>query len=408
MHILILTTVFPPEVRSAAQIMFELAETLSMRGHKVTVLTSIPEKQPDEKRNPIQNFFYRKQMGNIQVIGISTLPIHRSQAPALIRGVGQLLNGFAYFLVGIWLKGVDVSIAYSPPLTLGLTGILLQWVKRIPHVFNVQDLVPQYAIDLGILKNTQLIGLIKIIERFIYRNVRRLTVHSEGNKNYIINEGVAAEMITVVPNWVDPNLVRPAETNNTFRETNGLNGKFVVLFAGIMGFAQDLDTVINAGDFLQAYPDIVLLLVGEGVEKKRLEKLTQKKKLKNVIFHDFVSKEKYPEVVAAADLCLAPLQKSLKCPVIPSKILGYMSGARPVITCLDLDGDAPFVIEESNCGICVEPGNPRLLAEAIVELYQDRQRCREYGKNGRSFILENHSRTRCIIHYEQIFQEVRD
>ena len=403
MHILLMTPVFPPEVRSAAQIMFELAETLQQMGHQVTVFTSIPDRTPGETRSLLQNFYYKRKVGEIEVVGISTLPIHRSKAPATIRGIGQLVNGFVYFLAGLFLKKVDVSMSYSPPMTLGLAGICLNTFKRIPHVFNVQDLVPQYAIDLGVLTNNQLIWFIKLIERFTYRHVQKITVHSEGNKRYICNERIDEDKITIVPNGVDADLIVPGDKENCFRQDNGLQGKFIVLFAGILGFAQDLDTVIRSGELLKNHDEIVFLIVGEGVEKSKLEKLAADLSLNNIRFHNFVSKEEYPEVVAASDICLAPLQKDLKCPVIPSKILGYMAGGRPVITALDLEGDAPVVIEKAHCGICVKPGIPELLAEAILELYHDPQKCDQYGINGRNYILKNHSRKKCIQLYEELF-----
>lgn len=406
MHILILTTVFPPEVRSAAQIMYELAETFKNNGHKVTVLTAIPELMPGEKRAFIENFIYKRNENGFDVIGISTIPIHRTNAPALIRGIGQLLNGIGYLIGGLFLKNVDISVAYSPPLTLGLAGVFLNKLKGVPHVFNVQDLVPQYAIDLGILKNKFLIKLIKIIEHYIYANVQKVTVHSQGNKDYLVSEGVPEERVQIVQNWVDPELVKPMAKNTIFRKDNDLDDKFVVLFAGVLGFAQDLDTVVESGTYLKDWKDIVLLIVGEGVEKWRLESKVCSLGLTNVKFHKFVSKEEYPEVVASADICLAPLQKKLKCPVIPSKILGYMSGGRPVVTALPLDGDAPFVIKNASCGICVEPGEPELLANAILELYQSPERCEEYGENGREYILANHARKKCISKYEVIFEDL--
>jgi len=404
MRILILTTVFPPEVRSAAQIMFELAETLKKFGHQVVVLTSIPEPVEGEKRTFWQQFIYKHKVSGIDVIGISSLPIHRSNAPAIVRGVGQLVNGLAYFIYGVFLRKFDVSIAYSPPLTLGLVGLFLNKIRGIPHVFNVQDLVPQYAIDLGLLTNKTLIRLIKTIEHFVYRNVQVITVHSQGNKDYLIGEDVPEQKVAIVPNWVDPDIVTPGPKDNEFRSKNDLQGKFVVLFAGVLGFAQDLDTILESASFLKCAPEIIILIVGEGVEKERLQKKAVGLGLSNVVFHAFVSKEQYPEVVAASDVCLASLHKSLKCPVIPSKILGYMSGARPVITSLSLEGDAPHVINNADCGICVEPGEPQKLAEAILRLFNDPERCDTYGANGRVHTLQFYSRTECIRKYELLFE----
>ncbi len=406
MNILILTSVFPPEVRSAAQIMFELAETLQQRGHAVTVLTSIPDGEDDNNTSFWARVYRRYEVSGIRVISVSTLPIHRAKAPAVIRGIGQLLNGVLFSVIGLFLSKVDVSISYSPPMTLGLAGLFLQWFKRVPHVFNVQDLVPQYAIDLGVLTDKRLIAIIRAIERFIYRRVRTITVHSGGNRSYIKDIAGDGKDIRIIPNWVDASLVAPGIRENDFRVRNNLQGKFIVLFAGILGFAQDLDTVLRSCVLLQEYKEIEVLIVGEGVEKERLVNLATELRLTNLTFHEFVSKERYPEVVAASDVCLAPLQKSLKCPVIPSKILGYMSGGRPVITSLDLDGDAPFVIRQADAGICVAPGEERELADAVIKLYKDPELSRLYGENGRKYILEHHDRQKCIAKYEEIFKDI--
>jgi len=324
----------------------------------------------------------------------------------LLRGVGQILNAIGCSLAGLSLKKVDVSIAYSPPLTLGITGYLLKVTKRTPHILNAQDLVPQYAIDLGILTDKKLIRLIKIVEHFVYKKARYITVHSEGNKDYLIKEGVTPEKVHIIPNWVDTNLVRPLEKQNEFRLKNGLENKFVVLFAGVLGFAQDLDTVVESGSHLKDHDDILLLIVGEGVEKERLIEKAKKLQLNNIKFLPFVSKQKYPQVVAASDACLATLQKNLLCPVVPSKILGYMAAGRPVIGGLPLEGDAPYVIQNAKCGICVEPGNPKKLAQAILEMYKNKEKCKEWGNNGRKFILEHHDREKCVMQYENLFQNL--
>src|SRR5207253_4624355 len=121
----------------------------------------------------------------VRVIRIPNFAIHRTHAPAILRGLGQMLNAFAFLLAALFVKDVDVTLAYSPPLALGIVGAVLHHLRRIPHVLNVQDLVPQYAIDLGILKNRSLIRLLKEIERTVYRHVQLITVHSLGNAEYM-------------------------------------------------------------------------------------------------------------------------------------------------------------------------------------------------------------------------------
>src|SRR2546421_10414352 len=280
MNVLMLTTVFPPEVRSAALLMGELAESLAQRGHRVTVITAAPAGAARRGKRSLFGVFVEDLCG-VRVIRIPNFAIHRTHAPEILRGLGQMLNAFAFLLAALFVKDVDVTLAYSPPLALGIVGAVLHHLRRIPHVLNVQDLVPQYAIDLGILKNRTLIRMLKWIEKTVYRNVQQITVHSQGNAEYMVREGVPAAKLAVVPNWVDTRLIQPTSRETPYREKAGLQGKFVVLFAGMLGFAQDLDTVVEAGIFLRAHPDIVVLIVGEGVEKERVREKARRLGLDN-------------------------------------------------------------------------------------------------------------------------------
>src|SRR5262249_48221307 len=221
MHVMIMTAVFPPEIRSAAQLMCELSETLVQRGHFVTVITSQP-------RGLVPSV---SEYRGIRVVRIPTLPVHRSHAPAFVRGIGQIVNCLLYFITAFFVRHVEVTFAYSPPLALGLVGALLYRVKRIPHVINVQDLVPQYAIDLGVLKSRLVIRMLGWFERVIYRNVQLISVHSSGNAQYMARQGVPADKVAVVPNWVDTRRLQPEQSAPShYRELAGLNEKFIALF----------------------------------------------------------------------------------------------------------------------------------------------------------------------------------
>ena len=407
MNVLMLTTVFPPEVRSAALLMGELAESLAQRGHRVTVITAAPAGAARRGKRSLFGVFVEDLCG-VRVIRIPNFAIHRTHAPAILRGLGQMLNAFAFLLAALFVKDVDVTLAYSPPLALGIVGAVLHHLRRIPHVLNVQDLVPQYAIDLGILKSRSLIRLLKEIERTVYRHVQLITVHSRGNAEYMAREGVEPHKVAVVPNWVDTRLIRPAARETAYRQKAGLEGKFVVLFAGMLGFAQDVDTIVEAGTFLSSRRDIVLLIVGDGVEKERLKEKARCLGLENVRFMPVVTNQEYPEVVASADLCLATLQKSLLCPVVPSKLLGYMAAGKPIVASFPEGGDAPRVIREAGCGICVPPGDPARLAQAIVEAAANPAGCRAWGERGRQFVETHHDRSGVVALYESLFEQFTD
>lgn len=393
MHVMIMTAVFPPEIRSAAQLMCELSETLVRRGHFVTVLTS-------KTRGLIPTVSEHR---GVRVIRIPTLPVHRSHAPAALRGLGQIINCLMYFIAALFVRHVEVTLAYSPPLAMGLVGAWLYRLKRIPHLLNVQDLVPQYAIDLGVLKSQNLIRVLKSLEHAIYRNVQLISVHSPGNAQYMMAEGVPIEKVGVVPNWVDTHRLQPGQGSD-YRQRAGWEGKFVALFGGLLGFAQDVDTIVEAGALLRDHEHIDLVIVGEGVEKDRLVRKAQALGLSNVHFMPSVSNEKYPSVVSAANVCLATLQKSLQCPVVPSKLLGYMAAGKPIIAAFPLGGDAPRVVQEAQCGVCVPPGDPEQLAQAILHASQNPSLCRRWGGNGRRYVLANHDREQVVARYEWLME----
>ena len=396
MKILLLANMFPPEIRSAARLMSELAESLVGRGHRVTVVTSARGGRPRGV----------EMLSGVRVVRVPTLAVQESRAPAVLRGLGQLFNSAAYGPAALSVRDVDVSLSYSPPLALGMVGALLHRLRGVPHVLNVQDLVPQYAIDLGMLKNPALIRMLRWIERAVYRNVQLITVHSRGNAEVLARQGVPAGKMALVPNWVDTRRLRPSPRDNAYRRKAGLEGKFVALFSGHLGFAQDLDSVVEAGALLRERSEIALLIVGEGIEKRRLEEKARKLGLANVRFMPAVSEDDYPQVVASADVCLATLQPSLRCPVVPAKLLGYMAAGKPIIASFPEGGDAPRLVRDAGCGVCAPPGDPARLAQAILDAAERPAESRARGEHGRRYVEANHDRERAMDVYESLFERL--
>jgi glycosyltransferase involved in cell wall biosynthesis len=276
----------------------------------------------------------------------------------------------------------------------------------VPFVLNVQDLFPQSVIDLGILRNRWLIRFFEHMERFIYRQADHITVHSPGNRDHVVGKGAPSGCVTVMPNWVDTEFICPGERRNGFFEQYNLDGKFVVSFAGILGYSQDLDIVLEAAKLLQRYPDIRFLIVGDGVEKPRLERKAVEMGLENVRFIPMQPRRRYPEVLNASDVCLATLHTEVRTPVVPSKILSIMAAARPVVAAMNPDGDAPGLIEEAQCGLAVPPEDPKALADAILSLYNDKALRVRLGQNGRRYAEEHLSLKVASKRYIEIFKQV--
>jgi len=380
MNILILTEAFPPEIRSASHLLYELAESLVDSG---------------------KLFFYEKT-GRINVIRLNSFSFLR-HIP-LIRGLSQFILSGLLVIGGIISGRQDIILAYSPPLPLGISAYLLGKIKRAPFIFNVQDIFPQSVIDLGLLKSKVLIKISELMERFIYKKASYITVHSAGNRENIISKNINPEKVIIIHNWVDTNLIKPTKNqDNDFRRKNNLNSKFVVSFAGVMGFAQGLDIVISCAELLKLYKDIIFLLVGDGVKKEGLMKKTKDMQLNNIKFLPPQPKEIYPSILYASDICLVTLDKSVKTPVVPAKLLNIMASGRPVVASMNLKGDTPKIIRDANCGYCVEADDADGFSKAILKLYNNPKLRDEFGMNGRKYVVEHFSRKVCIEKYEKLF-----
>lgn len=405
LKILLLSRYFPPEIGTAANLFYEIARGLVNRGHGVMVVTNFPwynlEEIPQKYKG---RFFMREPMDDIEVIRIA-MPLF---GPKKLRLAAGHLSVPMTTLLGALAAGKhDIIFVYSPPLFMGITGWLLRLFRGIPFVLGVQDLHPQCYIDQGILKNRAAIYLLEAMEKLCYEKSSVITVHSEGNREHIVRlKGIEGGKVRVVPNWIDTDEMKPLPRHNEFSRSHGLNGKFVVGYAGTLGMSQGLLSVIDAANVLKHRDDIEFFIVGDGIEKDRMIEKVNRYGLKNVRFLGMQPKSVYPYVVASSDVGLVTLNGKVKTPVVPSKILSMMAAGRPVLASMPLDGDAPKLIEAARCGICIGPENHDELAEKIVYLAEHRDDCQRYGRQGRQYVEENLSLNRGIEDIERIFCEV--
>lgn len=403
MRIFLLTAYFPPDTGSASHLFYELGTALVERGHMVTVITGMPAYHA---QGSLERYRGRRSLReavngmDVRRVAVPQLPRHIMIA----RGLWQFSQAAAFLPTALGLPRHDVAMVYSPPLPLGLTAWLVQWLRGTPFILNVQDLFPQSAIDLDKLRNRWLIRTFEELERFLYRRASAVTVHSEGNRRHVVGKGAPAGRVSVVPNWVDTDFIKPGERLNGFRREHGLDSEFVVSFAGVLGLSQDLDVVLAAADLLRDLCGMRWLIVGDGIEKERLQAKAQQLRLPNVTFLPMQPRDRYPAVLHASDVCLTTLHSQVKTPVVPSKIMSAMAAGRPTVAALDLAGDAPQLIAEAQCGLCVAPEDPQALAGAVRRLYSDRALCEQLGRNGRRYAEEHLSLAASVRRYEQLFQ----
>jgi len=403
--ILLITPFFPPEIGSAAHLYDELGQALRSRGHEVTVLTGLPRYHVIDRggRSSWRPVIWENYQG-LRVLRVFNLDVPWNMP--LLRGMDQMISALMSLMGGMCLPAFDIALVYSPPLPLALAGLALCRLRRRPLVVNIQDLFPQSAIDLGILSNLHLIRVFRKLESLLYRHADLFIVHSRGNRRHLLARGAESPRVQVIPNWVDTTAIQPRPRQNSYRAALGLNRHFVVSFAGIMGYSQDLATVLKSAGLLKDYPEIVFLLVGDGVEKPRLLSRARKENLSNVVFLPMQPKEKYPEILAASDLCLATLRTEVQTPVVPSKILNIMAAGRPVLAGMSLKGDAPRLIDKARCGFCLPPGDAEALAGAVLRFYRDPGLGKRMGANGRRYALQHFSLTRGVGRLERLLSLV--
>lgn len=408
MHVLLLTNYFPPEISAASHLYYDLAEALIMRGHKVTVLTGTPRYNISAE---IAKYYLRKK---IHVETDKGMTIIRVRMP-LYAKKQKIKRGMEYFTVSSKLNtalnllenDIDVCLTYSPPLPIGKTAVLISRKFKIPVVFNVQDIHPQALIDLGILKNKLIIFYLKGLEKRVYNSVSLITVHSEKNADIVRNLlNRNKNRVEVMHNWIDVTKLTPGEKNNDFSKKHGLLRKFVVSFAGNLGTSQDIEVIIRAADKLKNIPDILFLIVGDGVKKQETENLIKELGLENVLLLPAVKRDTYSLVLHSSDISLVTLMVDVRTPVVPSKILSIMSAGIPVIATMNLDGDAPKLIERAKAGYALPAGDAKGLAEKILELYNNPDLRKKLGKNGREYVEKNLSVQVAADKYEEIFKKV--
>lgn len=410
MNILMLTQDFPPEVGSASHIFHELAMNMTQRGHKVTVVTTFPryytyrvtDRKPLAKSS--RGLFLRECMDGIKVLRIRALPLPKGII--LVRGLEHFLLPPILSFRGLFSGKQDVMLIYCPPLPLGFFAYYLSKLKGIHFVVNIQDLYPRAVTDQGMLKNRFLIRMFEAIESFVYRKAEYLTVHSEGNREHVISRGAHPGKVAVIPNWVDTTQIKPSAKPHEFCQEYGLDNKFVVSYAGIMSPFQGLQSIIHCAALLRGNKDVLFLMVGDGLERKRLMLKAEELEITNVRFLPMQPKSKYPQVLQASDVCLVTLNRNTKTPVVPAKLLGIMSSGRPVIASVPLEGDVPKIVEMGRCGLVVEPEDPQMLSQAILKLHDNPLLAKELGKNGREYAETHFSLEVCTTKYEELFRKV--
>jgi glycosyltransferase involved in cell wall biosynthesis len=382
MHILIIHQAFASLEEPGGTRHYELARYLRTRGHQVTVIAS-----PVSYITGTRSRSLREETGGVRVLRAKVYSAHHKSF--LHRVLAFFSFMFSSFWLGLGVRNVDVVWGTSPPIFQGVAAWALARVKGARFLFEVRDLWPRFAIAVGVLRNRWLIRASEWLERFLYHSADRIMVNSPGFLAHV--EASGGKNAELIPNGADPAMFDPAERGTAYRKANGLDDKFVVMYAGAHGMSNDLETVLEAASLLRDRPEVQIALVGDGKEKPALVGRAADMELENVSFLPPVPKSGMAEALAAADACIAilkPLEEYKT--TYPNKVFDYMAAGRPVV--LAIDGVIREVVEAAGGGFFAKPGNPKALAEAIRTLARDPVKSREMGLAGRKYLEDHFSR----------------
>jgi len=368
---------------------FELGQRLVAHGDTFTVVTSDTAYQTGKRIGGRKAFVTSSTEDGIRILRAFTPSgMHKSY---LTRVVAFLWFMVISVVVGLRSERPDLVMGTTPPIFQAVSAWILSVLFRRPFLLEVRDLWPEFAVDIGLLKNPLLIGAARFLERFLYARADHLLVNSPAYRDYLIAKGIEAERISFIANGVDPSMFVPEESGAAIRSQFGLQGKFVVTYAGAIGMANDLDVLVNAAALLKDRTDIRILIVGEGKERRRLEGMARQLGSDNIAFTGAFPKSQMHNVLAASDACIGILRNiAMFKTTYPNKIFDYMAASRP--TLLAIDGVIRQVIEDARGGIYVPPGDPMALANAIRDLADNPVEARDMGARARRYVVEHFNR----------------
>lgn len=410
MRILFLPAYFSPEQAASPYLGENRNQAFADAGFDMVVYTPIPtrgitnEIRQEYKKKKHEVFFDGKMnVYRFNLIGEKKNPV--------LRAWRYTMSCVKQFIKGTFAKDArscDIMFIASTPPIQGAMAALVKKVRHIPLVYNLQDIFPDSLVGTGLAKKDGLLWKIgRVIENFTYRNADKIIVISQDFKRNIMAKGVPEEKIEVIYNWVDEQAVVPIDKdkNPIFDEFNLDRNKFYIVYAGNLGNAQNVEIIIEAANQLQNYNEIQFVIFGTGGMEHEYKEKVKLLQLNNISFFPLQPYEKVSQVYSIGDACIVSCKKGLGGSAMPSKTWSIMSAGRAVIANFD-EGELKTILDENSCGIFTKAGDKEAFKNAILELYNDREKTIQLGKNGRQFIMENLTREIGTSKYVQLMKEV--
>ncbi|MFM7068807.1 MAG: glycosyltransferase family 4 protein [Actinomycetes bacterium] len=407
MNLLVLCPHFAPDVAPTGEVMTSIAGVLADRGHRMHVVTALPwyrehAVEPGWGGRPWRT--ERTEWG--WITRLHPFPTEKTNIPARAVAFGGF-TGMAAVAGAASRIRPDAVMVMSPPLPLGLAGWVASVPRRTPFVFNVQDVFPDVAVELGAISSPRVIAAASWLERFLYRRADAVTVLSDDLRDNVATKlgRHRPERVHVIPNFVDTERIRPADRMNAYRSEYDLGDRTVVMYAGNVGLSQSLDLVVEAARRYRERDDVVFVINGGGSARDAL--VAAADGLTNLRFVDMQPRERLPEVLAAADVHVVPLKRGLARSSVPSKLYSILASGRPVVASVDAGTEVATTIERAGAGTSVAPEDPDAFCAALGRLIDHPDERSAMGAAGRRFVEGWVSPAAVGESYEALFERVR-
>ncbi len=406
MRITFLCQYFPPEMGAPSARTFEHARHWAALGHEVTVITGFPNHPTGVIRLEYRGEWMRRE--RVEGIDLLRTWIYIAANRGFTKRILNFLSFFGSSLAlgALLTRRPDVVVGTSPQFFCAVAAYCLSIVKRAPFVFEVRDIWPQSAVELGVLRNPLLIRLLEAIELHLYRRAALIVPVAESMRDYLLAKGVPAAKIRIVPNGIDAKYLESAvATPEQIREELALRDRFLVSYIGTHGMSHALDVILRTAKRLEGNPTLHFLFVGEGAEKENLKRLARELQLNNVTFINEQPRERLLAYYRASDVSIVPLKRlPIFTQVLPSKLFELMGAGCPIIC--SVEGEAAQLVERAQAGLCIEPENIEALVAAIHQLRTGAELRRSLGANGASFVTRHYLRSHLAEKYLEALESV--
>ena len=408
MRILFETAYFAPETAASSYLGDNIREAICKSGCHIELYAPTPcrgisKDIREEYKNKKEEIMYDGMMV------IHRFPMYAERKNPLLRAFRYVFCWYAHLWKGFRAKDIDAIFLASTPPIQGMLGAFVKKFRGIPFIYNLQDIFPDSLVGTGLAKKGGLLWKIgRVIENFTYKHADKIIVISEDFKKNIMAKGVPEDKIVVVYNWVDQNAVVNVERseNKLITKYNIDPSKFYIEYSGNIGLTQNMDMLLDVMKELKdSHPDIGLILVGEGAYKKQVEEIVKRDSLTNVIMLPFQDYADISHVFSLGDVGIIISKPGVGANSVPSKTWSIMSASRPVLANFD-ENEIKSILSDNNCGIFTKAGDKEAFKNAIIKLYENRDLCKEYGRNGRQFIMQNLTREVGTQKYVDVIKSV--